>query len=366
MSRYISVISLIGLLFISVSCGGDSPRVERGEVTETPSPTVAAEYRWEASGNFVTDVTTSPHGFAVFQWSTFENEPSTGRVTVVKNAGEPFVVEGIRTAALNGDWSKIAIGREIQVDVPHEPGGELVDETERVAREIGVPEEEVDAAMYADGFRAVGRVSQPFIVDLETGAETPLAVAGGDFLYWLNDDELVIGRETSGYRAAPCGSMEAIKYDVRNGERETFPPENLRPLLNERSAVGVTGTTSIYRWRENAEELGYLPPYTSKEWRILLAACAADLEKAAPPVAVPSRGGQFENVEEAVYWVPAAGGPSVRVVGGNALAASDDGVWLFVRSEREFSPYYVTIEGVRVRETYVTIEGFYVFRLEWQ
>jgi hypothetical protein len=367
MSRYISVISLIGLLFISVSCGGNSPRVERGKVTETPSPTVTAEYRlWEHPGNYLTEFKTLPDGLALFQWRTFENEAFGGKVAIMKNDGEPFIAEGLRTAALNGDWSKIAIGRVIPVDVSPEPRGELVDETERIAREIGVPVEEVKAARYSDGFRAVGRVSQPFIVDLETGAETPLPVAGGDFLYWLNDDELVIGHETSGRQCIWQGSLEAIKYNVDTGEREPFAIEELTQLLNERCTEGITEVDSVYRPASYADPGDLSPLYTSKDWRILPAACVSELGKPAPPVVVPSRGGQFENSEEVVYWVPAAGGPRIRVGGGNALAASDDGVWLFVRSKREFTPRYYTVDGVRVRDDIVRFEGFYVYRLAWE
>jgi len=311
-----------------------------GADADAASPTVAAEYRWGPFGNFLTDVTTSPNGVAIFQWHKFENEAFLGTVTVMKNADEPYVEFGLRTAALNGDWSKIAIGREIPVDVPREPGGELVDETERVAREIGVKPEEVAAAIYSDDFRGVGRVSQPVIVDLETGVETPLAVAGGDFLYWLNDDELVIGRETSGHRCEGFGTMEAIKYDVRNGERETFASEDIPPLLNERCTYADPYYT----------EPGYSPPYTSKDWRLLWPACIYGLAEPAPPVAVPSRGGQFQNDEGAIYWVPAAGGPAVEVAAGEALAASDDGVWLFVRSEPEIKWVYRMIDGVPVQE----------------
>jgi hypothetical protein len=335
------------------------------------SPTVAGEYYlWGAYGYFVADVTTSPNGRAVLLWHTFENEAFTGTVTVMKSAGDRYVAEGTRTAALNGDWSKIAISREIQVFGPPEDNpcanySDFVDDTEKVARQIGVQPEEVAAATYSDDFRGVGRVSQPFIVDLETGAETPLAVAGGDFLYWLNDDELVIGRETSGHECVGYGSLEAIKYDVRNGEREAFPSEDLPPLLNERCTVGAGDEVSIYYGPYLHP--GYLNPlYTSKDWRLLPAACKSELGKPAPPVALPSRGGQFESDEGAIYWVPVAGEKEVKVAAGEALAASDDGGWLFVRSEREFTPRYYTVDGVRVRDDIVTFEGFYVFRLEWQ
>jgi hypothetical protein len=324
------------------------------------SPAVAAEYRlWRPGGNYLTEFMTSPNGLAVFQWHTVENEAFLGDVAVMKDAGDPYVAERVRTAALNGDWSKIAIGRELKVfgppeDVAANTYAEFVDETEKVAREIGVQPEEVAAATYGDGFIGISRVSRPVIVDLETRAETPLAVAGGDFLYWLNDDELVIGRETSGCACVWQGKMEAIKYDVRNGEREPFASEELAALLNERCTVGVTGVDSIYYPAPYAKPGDLSPPYTSKDWRLLPAACIPKREKPAPPVAVPSRGGQFQNDKRAIYWVPAANGPTVEVASGNALAASDDGVWLFVGSEPEFA------------NGYATFEGFYALRLAWQ
>ncbi len=316
----------VGLAALAVwSAGADA---------HAASPVVAGDYDlWNAAGlMFLTEVTTSPNGVAIFHWGTFESEANLPNVAVMKNAGDPYVAAGVRTAALNRDWYKIAVSREIQV--------------------FGPPEE-VAAATYADDFRGIGRVSRPVIVDLETGAETPLAVAGGDFLYWLNDDELVVGRETSGHERVGLGTMEAIKYDVRNGEREPFAFEDLTRLLNERCTVGVTEVDSIYYPGSYARP-GYLnPPYTSKDWRLLPAACISEREKPAPPVAVPSRGGRFENDEGTIYWVPAAGGPKAKVAAGNALAASDDGVWLLViRFDHTYDPPWY--------------ERFYGLRLAWQ
>ncbi len=340
----------VGLAALALWGGGTNARAA--------SPVVAAEYSLLGPHpNFVTDVTTSPDGVAVFQWGTFEHEPFPGEVAVMKNAGEPFVASGLITVALNRDWSKIAISWVYHVTGAAGPEEEYADDIEKVAREIGVQPEEVDAASYGDGFKGDSWVSRPVIVDLETGAETPLAVAGGDFLYWLNDDELVIGRETSGLRCEALGTMEAIKYDVRTGERETFPSEDLPPLLNERCTVPIRDA-----------QPGYLnPPYTSKDWRLLPAACCYELDKPAPPVAVPSRGGQFQNDEGAIYWVPAAGGKAVKVAAGEAVAASDDGVWLFVRSEPEIKWVYRTIDGVPVQEWECEkFDGFYALRLAWQ
>jgi hypothetical protein len=148
--------------------------------------------------------------------------------------------------------------------------------------------------------------------------------------------------------------VEAIKYDVRNGERETFPSEDLRPLLDERC-------TDSYFFSYYGQPSSLNPPYASKDWRPLQPACWGwyyklerdELEKPAPPVAVPSRGGQFENDEGAIYWVPAAGEPAVKVAAGEALAASDDGVWLYV-SRQDLT-----------RDS-VWPEGFYALRLAWQ
>jgi|GEM_PF-936878 len=316
------------------------------------SPTVAGDYDlWNPAGlMFLTAVITSPNGLAVFHWGMYESEANLPRVAVMKNAGEPHVAFGIATAALNGDWSKIAVGRVLRVAEAYEGEREFADDVEKVAREIGVHPEEAAAAIYGDGFKGCSWVSQPLIIDLGTGAETPLAVAGGDFLYWLNDDELVIGRETSGAKYAGFGSVEATKYNVRNGERETFPSENLRPLLDERC-------TALYPYTRPGS---LNPPYTSKDWRPLQPACWGwyyklerdELEKPAPPVAVPSRGGQFENDKGAIYWVPAAGGPTVKVAAGEALAASGDGVWLYV-SRQDLT-----------RDS-VWPEGFYALRLAW-
>ncbi|UCE27957.1 MAG: hypothetical protein JSW52_04165 [Candidatus Coatesbacteria bacterium] len=316
-----------------------------GANAHAASPVVAAEYDLLGPfGNSFFDVTTSANGLAVFRWDTFEHEPFPGVVAVMKNAGEPFVASDLITVALNSDWSKIAVSWVYHITGAAGPEEEYADDVEKVAREIGVRPEEVDAASYGDGFKGDSWVSRPVIVDLETGAETPLAIAGGDFLYWLNDDELVIGRETSGLRCEALGTMEAIKYDLRTGESETFASEDLPPLLNERCTVPI----------RNAQRGRLNPPYTSKDWGTLPAACIYGLDEPAPPVAVPSRGGQLESDEGAIYWVPAAGGHPVKVAAGNALAASDDGVWLFVRSEPE--PLW----------DWFTVEGFYALRLEWQ
>jgi hypothetical protein len=280
-------------------------------------PVVIAEYGLcSPTSHFAADVTTSPDGVAVFRWDTFDTGVRFGAVAVVKNADEPYVAYGVTTAALNDDWSMLAIGRELEVSNPLEADAVFDDDVEKTAREIGVQPEEVTAALYDDGFVGIALVSQPVIVDLETRVETPLAVAGSDFLYWLNDDELVIGHMVSDVRPV---SWEAIKYDVRTGEQEAFAWENVEPLVSEQRPYGH--------------------PYTSKGWRPLDAEIIwywqyeeelEEPEELAPPIGVPSRGGQFENCEEAVYWVPAAGGPAAWVTDGNVLAASDDGDWLFV------------------------------------
>ncbi len=311
-----------------------------GTNAHAASPVVAAEYGLcSPSSHFAADVTTSPNGVAVFQWDTFDTGVRDGALAVVKNADEPYVEYGVTTAALNRDWSKIAIGRELEVSNPLEADTVFVDDVEKVARKIGVQPEEVIAALYDDGFVGISLVSQPVIVDLETRAETPLPVAGGDFLYWLNDDELVIGHMVLGVRPV---SREAIKYDVRSGERETFAWEDVEPLVNEHRPRGH--------------------PYTSKGWRPLNAEIVwywqyeeelEEPEELAPPVAVPSRGGKFENYEGAVYWVPADGGPAAWVTTGNVLAASDDGDWLFViRFDDTHEPPWP--------------DRFYGLRLAWQ
>jgi len=312
-----------------------------GANAHAASPVVIAEYGLcSPSSHFAADVTTSPNGVAVLQWDTFDTGVRDGAVAVVKNADEPYVAYGVTTAALNEDWSKIAIGRELEVSNPLEVNTVFVDDVEKIAREIGVRPQEVIAALYDDGFVGIALVSQPVIVDLETRVETPLAVADSDFLYWLNDDELIIGRMVSDGESV---SMEAIKYDVHTGESETFASEDLPPILEQRPTGG--------------------PPYVSEDWRLLDAEIIRNWQyeekldepkNPAPPVAVPSRGGQFENDEEAIYWVPAAGGHPVKVAAGNALAASDDGVWLFVISEPE--PLW----------DWFTVERFYALRLEWQ
>jgi hypothetical protein len=284
------------------------------------SPVVAAEYDLCWSTNFFAgDVTTSPNGVAIFRWSTFDCGVNNGAVAVLKNTDEPYVAYSVITAAINEDWSKIAIGRELEVFDPRGVDTEFVDDIERAARGIGVQPEEVTVALYSDEMVGFLLVSQPVIVDLETRVETPLPVAGSDFLYWLNDDELVIGHMINGVLALTQGSREAIKYDVRSGEWEAFAWEDVEPLVSEQRPYGH--------------------PYTSKRWRPLDAEIIRNRQSEheldepknpAPPVAVPSRGGQFESDEETIYWVPAAGGPKVKVAAGIPLAASDDGVWLLV------------------------------------
>jgi hypothetical protein len=329
-----------------------------GASAHAASPTVAAEQHFRQawpSSDYVTEFMKSPDGLAVFQWEASEEQVYRARAAVMKNGGDHYVrfCTDINTAALNGDWSKIAVGQELDITFRDETETVLAYYTEKVARKIGVPREEVADATYVYTTTGARKISQPVIVDLETRAETPLAVAGADFLYWLNDDELVIGRETSGHRCVGSGSMEAIKYDVRTGEQEPFPLEDLTPLLNKRCTVGVKGVDSIY-YPGRFVRPGYLnPPYTSKDWRLLPAACAANLEKPVPAVDVPSRGGRFENDEGAIYWVPAAGGRTVKVADGEALAASDDGVWLFVtRPNTYWDPPWVVV--------------YSVFRLTWQ
>jgi hypothetical protein len=315
-----------------------------GANAHAASPVVIAEHGlcWPTS-HFAGDVTTSPNGVAIFRWSTFDGGVFDGAVAVMKNADEPYVTYSVITAALNEDWSKIAIGRELEVFDPRGADTVFVDDIERVARGIGVQPEEVTAALYSDEMVGFLLVSQPVIVDLETRVETPLPVAGSDFLYWLNDDELVIGHMKNGVLDLTQGSREAIKYDVRSGEWEAFPWEDVEPFVSEQRPYGH--------------------PYTSKGWRPLDAEIIRNRQyehelnepkDPAPPVAVPSRGGRFESDEETIYWVPAAGGPKVKVAAGIPLAASDDGVWLLV------------MRFTRIYDSPTPKDLLYGLRLAWQ
>lgn len=282
------------------------------------TPDVAAEYRLRAPRAPVTYVATAGNegnALAVFIWPTFEGEPYAGTVTVLRGEGPPFELSGVWSAAFDEKWRRLAVGEQVEViDNTLEPP---FARTSLLCRRLGMDAASLEAALYYDGFVGNGYITRLVVYDLDSGVRKPLPIAGGDFVDWAGEWHLVIGREAGARKMPGVSALELYGYNLEN-DHWTY-------LAGCDEAVAKLGERLSADVRDS--------PYLPAAWR-LAPAPGEKVGLSKVKVAVPARGGSFENGGVAFFWRP-DGGEAVFVGKGSAVAASGDGSWVVASSDEE-------------------------------
>lgn len=276
------------------------------------TPRVAAEYGLRAPlapATFVA-AAVSPAGdaLAVFIWPTFEGEPYPGAVALLKGEGAPLELNGVWSAALDERWGRLAVGERVEVvDNTLEPP---FSRANLLGRELGMDAASLEQSLYYDGFAGNGYVTRPVIYDLESDNREPLPVAGGDFVDWVGESRLVIGREAGAAKTPGVSALELYGYNLENrAVTRLAGADEAAAKLGERLSADVRTS-----------------PYLPAAWR-LAPAPGAGVSRSAIKLAVPARGGSFENGGNGFSWRPDGGEP-VFVAKGVVVAVSGDGTWV--------------------------------------
>jgi hypothetical protein len=245
---------------------------------------------------------------AVFTWGAFEGEPHAGNLAVMRDDEAPFELSGVWSAAFDAGWKRLAVGEEVEVvDNSVEPP---FARTSLLCRELGMDAASLGAVLYYDGFAGNGYVTRPVIYELGSGKREALAIAGGDYVDWAGESRLVIGRETGGGKRPDVSALALYGYNVKN-MAVTY-------LAGHAEAVEKLGERLSADVRDS--------PYLPAAWRRAPSpgdkASLSELR-----VAVPARGGAFENGGLGFYWRP-DGGEATFVGKGAAVAASGGSTWL--------------------------------------
>jgi hypothetical protein len=292
-------IIVCGLLFSALQAGAATPHV-------------AAEYDLRVARAPETYAATAASGaggaLAVFTWGAFEGEPYAGNVAVMGGDKAPLELSGVWSAAFDAEWKRLAVGEQIEVvDNTVEPP---FARTSLLCRELGMDATSLGTVLYYDGFAGNGYVTRPVIYELGSGKREALAIAGGDYVDWAGESRLVIGRETGGGKSPDVSALALYGYNVKNMV--------VTYLAGPAEAVEKLGEKLSADVRDS--------PYLSASWRRAPSpgdkASLSELR-----VAVPARGGAFENGGAGFYWRP-DGGEAAFVAKGAAVAASGDGTWL--------------------------------------
>jgi hypothetical protein len=276
------------------------------------APRVAAAYGLRAPRAPATFVATagSPAGdaLAVFIWPTFEGEPHPGTVALLRGEGAPLELNAVWSAALDESWSRLAVGEQVEVvDNTLEPP---FSRANLLCRELSMDGASLERSLYYDGFAGNGYVTRPVIYDLESDAREALPLAGGDFIDWADESRLVIGRETGTAKSPGVSALELYGYNLET--------RALTRLAGVDEAADKLGEKLSGDVRDS--------PYLSAAWR-LAPTPGVWKNRYAEKVAVPARGGSFENGGNGFSWRPDGGEPAF-VAKGAIVAASGDGSWV--------------------------------------
>lgn len=273
------------------------------------TPAVAAEYELDLNleGNARVALTVGDAGLAVFAWNTFENEPFPGGLAVMVGKHKPLVLPGVWSAALDGEWKRVAVGEQVKivdntVDPPYS-------RMELYCRTLKLGAADIEGMMYYDGFAGNGYVTR--VVTYEVGGKRePHAFVGGDFLDWAGDDGLIVGREIGNNKTPGVSGLALYGYELGTGAA-TFLGEGVEANAKLAGKLSADVRAS---------------PYLPAAWSAV-AGLGVQPGFLPPSIEIPSRGGSFENLEGATAWMGADN--SVKVVGnGLVVAVSRDGTWV--------------------------------------
>lgn len=286
------------------------------------APRVAAEYGLRAPRAPATFVATAGNAtgdaLAVFIWPTFEGEPYPGTVAVLRGEGAPFELNAVWSAALDERWGRLAVGERVEVvDNTLEPP---FSRANLLCRELSTDAASLERSLYYDGFAGNGYVTRPVIYDLESDTREALPLAGGDFIDWAGESRLVIGREVGTAKPPGVSALELYGYNLEN--------RVLTRLAGVDEAADKLGEKLSADVRDS--------PYLPAAWR-LAPTPGVWKNRSAIKIAVPARGGSFENGGNGFSWRPDGGEPAF-VTKGVVVAASGDGTWVVTYGSNDNKP----------------------------
>ena len=269
------------------------------------APRVAAEYGLRAPRAPATFVATAGNAagdaLAVFIWPTVEGEPYPGTVAVLRGEGAP-----------------LAVGERVEViDNTLEPP---FSRANLLCRELSTDAASLERSLYYDGFAGNGYVTRPVIYDLESDTRKALPLAGGDFIDWVDESRLVIGREVGTAKSPGVSALELYGYNIENRSLTRLAGvDEAADKLGEKLSADVRGS-----------------PYLPAAWR-LAPTTGVWKNRSAIKIAVPARGGSFENGGNGFSWRPDGGEPAF-VTKGVVVAASGDGTWVVTYGSNDNKP----------------------------
>lgn len=117
---------------------------------------------------------------AVFYQDLFEGEPSLGWLCILDGAAGRITVVEAWDFAFSADGSKLVYAADHVVNDPTEEPP--VDRSARLMAELGVTRAALESAMFEDSFAGRGYVTQPVVLDLDSGARRRLSLVGGGTL----------------------------------------------------------------------------------------------------------------------------------------------------------------------------------------
>jgi hypothetical protein len=276
------------------------------------TPHVAVEYGLRvprAPATFVaTTANAAGDALAVFIWPTFEGEPYPGAVALLKGEAAPLELNGVWSAALDERWGRLAVGERVEVvDNTLEPP---FSRANLLCRELGMDAASLERSLYYGGFAGNGYVTRAVIYDLDSDTREALPVAGGDFIDWVGESRLVLGRETGPGKTCGVSALELYGYNLENGAVTRLAgADEAADKLGEKLSADVRDS-----------------PYLPAAWR-LAPTPGEGASPSAIKLAVPARGGSFENGGNGFSW-RTDGGEAAFVAKGVVVAASGDGTWV--------------------------------------
>lgn len=299
MERDIKRIAVLGLSLLPLQAGALTPYA-------------VGEFALRASRGPATCVAAATGGagdaLAVFVWPTFGGEPGPGTVAFMRGDGPPFELSAVWSAALDERWERVAVGEQLEViDNTVEPP---FTRSSGLCRELGTDAATLEAVLYYRGFAGNGYVTRPVVYGLDSGAREPLPLAGGDFIDWAGESRLVIGREAGGGKSPGVSALELFGYSLESRHVTLLAGRDEGVAkLGERLSADVRGS-----------------PYLPAAWRLALTPGEGE-SRSAIKIAVPARGGSFEDGGGGFYWRPDGGEPAF-IGEGSVVAASGDGTWV--------------------------------------
>lgn len=194
--------------------------LERGVVRARRLALFDYYYLWSAG----TDVSGALY---LLYRGTFEMEPFSGTLAWYwPNRDRGGAVDGVWGADVSPEGARALVGYEHTVlDWNTPTGDEPLDNTAALEERLG-PEKSWRHYIFSDGFIGNSRINELQLVDPATGEVKPLGIVGATRIQWVGGDEVLIGRNTSGYCSLDA-ELEWWRLELSSGTAvrlEKAPP----------------------------------------------------------------------------------------------------------------------------------------------